>query len=247
MPKPKAIKIDLPRIDKKPEIKPILQKPIEIKNNLPDEADSLQEPPAKSTGMAVTDGESVPAVLETNLIKGEIITFFEWQKKIFTLINAILIPIFLVGAIYLGLMFYQKESQAKNLELVNKFNELTAQITKEETGIKEIIDFQNRLKLVSLIFGQHIYWTNFFRFLEDNTIKEVYFGGFNGDTSGQYTLNAMAENYNNITEQINVLKSNNQIKSVTAAGGELAPSSGDKKTKVKFDLGFSILKSIFTE
>ena len=97
------------------------------------------------------------------------------------------------------------------------------------------------------MFGQHIYWTNFFKFLEDNTIKDVYFTGFAGDTGGRYSLNALANNYGNIAEQVNVLKNNKKVTAVEAAAGELVSGDRDNATKVKFTLNFSISKSIFTE
>ena len=203
--------------------------------------------PAKVAPAAEIESEPAPLVLETNLIKGEIVSYFDWQKKIFTLVGAFLIPVFLVGVVYLGLMFYQRESQAKNLALVKKFNELTDEVKREETGAAQILSFQDELKVTSEVFGQHIYWTNFFKFLEDNTIKDVYFTGFAGDTGGGYSLNALANNYGNIAEQVNILKNNKKVTAVEAAGGELVSGDIDNATKVKFVLSFSILKSIFTE
>ncbi|MDO8592897.1 MAG: hypothetical protein Q7R92_03980 [bacterium] len=186
-------------------------------------------------------------VVETNLIKGEIITFFDWRKKIITFISVILASVFLAAAAYSALAYYQKQSQAKNQEQAKKFEDLTGKIKQEEGNLKEAADFQAKLKIVSQIFAQHLYWTDFFKFLEDNTMKDVYYSGFDGDTGGHYTLDAQAAKFSNIYEQVNLLKNNEKITEVKALGGELV--SGDEKNnaRVNFTLNFSILKKIFTE
>ncbi|OGF23618.1 hypothetical protein A3H66_02490 [Candidatus Falkowbacteria bacterium RIFCSPLOWO2_02_FULL_45_21] len=186
-------------------------------------------------------------VLETNLIKGEIITFFDWRKESVGLIKAVLIPVFLVCLIYFGLVYYQKYNQTKIEAQARELNELMENIKQEEPSFKKIIEFQNRLSLVSKIFAKHIYWTNFFKFLEDNTIKDVFFQGFSGDTGGDYSLNAVASRFSDISEQVNLLAENPKITSVETAGGKLASGGVGAKSGVAFNLSFSILNSIFIE
>ena len=191
--------------------------------------------------------ETRQRVLETNLIQGELVTFFDWRSKITITLGAILIPLFIVGAIYYSLVFYQKSSQANNLAQAQKFVELEQNIKKEETGLKEISDFQARLKIISKVFRQHLYWTNFFKFLEDNTIKDVYFINFDGDTSGNYAMDALTANYSSIAEQVNIFKNSKKITAVLAEGGEMVAGDDKNKSLVKFILNFSISKNIFTE
>lgn len=190
--------------------------------------------------------EKYPRVIETNLINGEIITFFDWHKKIIILVNAILIPIISVAAIYLGLMYYQKQNQIETKNQEHKLSQLNAEIKQAEIGLKEITDFQVRLKMVAQIFDKHIYWTKLFKFLEDNTIKDVYYTGFMGDTGGDYSLNAVALRFSNISEQVGILKNNEKVTEVRTVGGEV--TADDKENNgVKFNLDFSILNNIFTE
>lgn len=246
-PKSRPIKINLAEIFKKIKLK-IFKSPPAARAPAEKREIKIKAKPLEPKEPAQTKTEP-PEILETNLIKGEIITFFDWHKKIIVLINAILIPVFFIAVIYFGLMFYQKQNQAKIQEQAKKFNELTAEIKQEEIGLKEITKFQARLKIVSQIFAKHIYWTNFFKFLEDNTIKDVYYTGFSGDTSGGYSLNAIASRFSNISEQVGILKNNKKITDVRSVGGEFI-SGGAVKTnqaRVKFILDFSILRSIFIE
>ena len=160
--------------------------------------------------------------------------------------TAILIPALLVGLAYFGLDYYQKYSLARIKNQADKYNGLLDEIKQEEAGLAEILQFQDRLKKVSQIFSQHIYWTNFFKFLEDNTIKDVYYNNFDGDTGGRYALQANGKKLVNITEQINSLNKNSQILEALAGGGRLAGGSG-KDSAVTFELEFSITKDIFFE
>ena len=218
-------------------------KPIEAKaevKEIPKEAKIEEKKPNQPS-------EPRQRVIETNLMQGELVTFFDWRSKVMILVGAVLGPVLLIGAVYYGLVFYQKSNEAKNLAQAQKFAELEQNIAKEEAGAKEISGFEAQLKTVSKIFGQHIYWTNFFKFLEDNTIKDVYFINFDGDTSGNYLMDALAVNYGGIAGQVNAFKNDKKITAVEAEGGETV--SGDKASQslIKFILNFTVAKSIFTE
>ncbi len=239
------VKIDLAEINEEaaPKIievsrpKPVVEHRPEIK---------MKDRPLKETEPIQINVDS-PKVLETNLIKGEIITFFDWRKKSIILINAALIPVLLIGLIYLGLTYYQKQSQAQTQDQAVKLDRLEEELRLAELGLEEITDFQSRLETVSKIFSQHIYWTNFFKFLEDNTSQDVYYAGFSGDTSGNYPLSAMALRFSNISEQVDIFRNNQKVAGVKTTGGEFLPGDAGSRTGVKFDLNLSIFKSIFTE
>ena len=83
--------------------------------------------------------------------------------------------------------------------------------------------------------------------MEDNTIKDVYFVNFDGDTGGDYAMGASAADYNSIAEQVNTFKNNEKISAALAEGGELAAGNDKNKSLVKFVLNFTIGKNIFTE
>ncbi|MDD4271880.1 MAG: hypothetical protein PHF50_03690 [Patescibacteria group bacterium] len=235
---PKIIQLPKPEVIKLTEIKPAAEPEVkspEVKEIKFEESKPIQ--PDESRGR----------VIETNLIQGELVTFFDWRSKTAALAGAILIPILIVAAVYYGLSFYQKSSQANNLAQAEKFAELEKNIAKEESGVKEVHDFQAKLKIISKVFSQHIYWTNFFKFLEDNTIKDVYFVDFKGDTGGNYAMNALAASYSSIAEQVNAFKNNRKITVVEAGGGEMVAGDDKEKFLVKFVLNFSVLKNIFIE
>ncbi|MFH0956001.1 MAG: hypothetical protein V1801_02200, partial [Candidatus Falkowbacteria bacterium] len=232
--------IKLPKVE---EIKPVV-KPLAPAQPIIQEKEKSVEVKEIKKEIKIEEPEPIhkneirQRVLETNLIQGELVTFFDWRSKIVILASAILMPIFVVGAVYYGLAFYQKSNQAKNLAQAQKFVELEQNIIKEESGLKEIFDFEAQLKTVSRVFGQHLYWTNFFKFLEDNTIKDVYFIDFKGDTSGNYIMDALAANYSSISKQVNIFKNNKKITAAEAEGGEMVTGDDTNESLVKFILNF---------
>jgi len=235
---PKVEEIKPAAIKPPPVVKPISkfdEKPIEIKETKIEKKEPVEQ------------NEIRQRVIETNLIQGEIITFFDWRSKIIILASAILIPVFVVAAIYYGLIFYQKSNQAKNLAQAEKFAELEQNIAKEEAGLAGISDFEVKLKTVSKVFEKHLYWTNFFKFLEDNTIKNVYFSNFDGDTSGSYVMEALAVDYGSISEQVDAFKNNKEVTAVEAEGGDMVSGNNKSQTLIKFVLNFTVQKNIFIE
>ncbi|MFH1233181.1 MAG: hypothetical protein V1649_00830 [Patescibacteria group bacterium] len=187
-----------------------------------------------------------PDIMETNLIKNEIIAYFDWKGKISVLINVIILSCSLVGIVYGGLLFWQKQKAGDvgdKEALIEKNITLEAQTAQTEKDIKEIIIFQNKLKAVGILLNNHTYWTNFFKFLEDNTIADVFYAGFSGDTNGKYTFGAMARNYASISRQINTMKANSDVISVKADGGKIAGRG--EASGVNFSLNLEINPNIF--
>lgn len=218
----------------------------EIKNHAAETVKSVQADKPEIVASAIAEEKNYK-ILKTNLIHGEIVTFFDWRSKLIISAIAVFVPVFMIAAAYFSLGFYQKNSRLKNSEQARIFADLEKKIAEEESGIGEMLNFQEKLKIVSQVFEKHIYWTDFFKFLEDNTIKNVYFTSFDGDTSGNYIMEALASDYGSISEQVRVFKSNKKITFVEAAGGETVSGDGENKSMVKFDLKFSILNGIFTE
>ena len=187
-----------------------------------------------------------PDILETNLIKDEIIFFFNWRKGIMQLSIAVLVACLAISVVYGGLDFWQKQKEEEIRKIAQKFVELNQQIRQAEQGVDEILVWQRKLILVSTLFDNHIYWTNFFKFLEDNTLVDVYFpGGFSGDSSGNYNLSAVGVNYNTIHQQVKTLKILDQVVKVSVTSGSFTPTGEDSQSSISFNLELSVNPEIF--
>ena len=139
-------------------------------------------------------------VLEVNLVKGEIVKFFDWQRGILIILVAVFATMTVLSMAYWGISWWESSSQSeKNNNYLQQYYKLSKQIRNESASyFCKVLAFKNKLDQVNFLLERHIYWTNFFSFLEDNTLSNVYFSGFSGMVNGTYSLSAVTDNFDAI-------------------------------------------------
>jgi hypothetical protein len=164
-----------------------------------------------------------PKLLETNLIKGELTAFFNWKKGVALLSIYIFAAGLIIAAIYGGLVFWGEKKKGAEIVISDKLDALNSKIKPLEEEAEKIIITQKRIAAAAGLLTGHIYWNNFFKFLEDNTLAEVYYlGGFSGDNKGEYSLSASANDFRSILEQVNLLRANEYVSDVSVNGGDVS-------------------------
>jgi len=188
-----------------------------------------------------------PDILESNLIKGEITFFFDWRKGVIKLSIAIIIACLVIGSVYAGLIYWQQQQDEESQRIAERLSSLNEEIKLAEEGLDETLAFQNKLLLVSSLLDSHIYWTNFFKFLEENTLVDVYFqgGGFSGNTSGNYNFSAIGVNYNTIYQQIKALKKSEQVIKAQTTSGSFSVAETGGQSKVNFNIELVLRPELF--
>ncbi len=193
-------------------------------------------------------------VFDINLAKEEVTIFIDWQENINFLITCLLVPVFVIGFLYAGLIFWQTQKISRNSMYVGEIAELRQKQIEAERGIEDIITFQKKLKIAQDLLDKHIYWTNFFEFLEKNTLRDVYYSGISGNTDGVYTFDAKGNDFSSITEQVKVFRNNSYVKEVSVNAGNISSSykkieddNGQlpKNSKVGFNINLVLDKAIF--
>jgi hypothetical protein len=96
------------------------------------------------------------------------------------------------------------------------------------------------------LLNNHLYWSNFFSWLEKNTLSSVKYGGFSGDLSGLYTLGASAQSFADVSWQVknflnDPLTRQVEVMSASATKGKNKGQSGI----VNFDLVLQVKPEIF--
>lgn len=181
--------------------------------------------------------------IKPNLIKNQEVVFFNWHENFLVLGLSLMMCCLTVGLLYVGLLIWQKERLDTTQVALQNSKVIDQQIALGEQEATEIKVFTQKLNLVSSLLDNHVYWSNFLKFLEDNTLKDVYFSSFSGDLSGNYTLPAYAKNLEAISLQLEVMKVYPKIKSLTPDTGE---KTADGKA-LEFNLGMSIDPTIFVK
>ncbi|MCU0679152.1 MAG: hypothetical protein MUC28_01735 [Planctomycetes bacterium] len=201
------------------------------------------EKPANKYVSYEDDRWQAPKVIKTNLIEGEAVSFVNWQGNIRGAIAGLLIAVFLIGLAYGGLLVWEMRALEKSQAITIETENLKQKIAKAESELTNINVFQKKLSQISSLLDNHIYWTNFFTFIEANVLPEVSFlGGFSGDTTGQYVLSAVADKYSRITDQVTVLNRQDQVLEASVDKGDL--SVGDQEKSVAPEVTFSLKLSL---
>lgn len=168
-----------------------------------------------------------PKILEVNLIKEEERLEFDWKKGIRSLLFALGVTIFIIVELYLGLDWWQKDEEARLEEVKAEMNKVSKEVAEFRNSAADALAYQEKTLEVDRLLGEHIYWTNFFKWLETNTLSTVSFGSFSGTDDGQYTLAGKAGSFAEVSWQIQQLASDPLVLHVES----MTVSSGEERTR----------------
>ena len=185
-------------------------------------------------------------ILATNLIHGEITTVFDWHKNLPIFIFFIVLAGLLLAGAYQGLVAWETKRIAEINADNQRFNDLRNRISLEEQGVDEIMNMQKKLGAIGSLLDRHIYWSSFFAFLEKNTLADISFGGFGGDTSGLYTLGGTARDFKALADQLITFKADPMVTRAGSRGGK-AQLDLNGSGSIVFDLELLVKKDLFNK
>ena len=188
-----------------------------------------------------------PKILKTNLIRGEVTTFIDWQKNFLVLGASFLLAVLIIVVVYVGLVFWEIKEIEKAQELDDELRVLSQSIIKTEEEIKSVDIFESKLALANTLLDNHIRWTKYITFLEENLLQNVYLtSGINTEVNSDYSLSLKGGSYSDIEEQIKVFKRNESVKDVWVKSGKLADAQKDElliNRGVNFSLNFELVNN----
>lgn len=187
-----------------------------------------------------TDDFFNPKVLEVNLVKDEISVEFNWSRHLLSLFLAIFVAALLVAEIYYGLDWWQKQEEEKTVALKIELDKVSQEIKNINRNAKDFVSFKEKLELTKKMADTHIYWTNFFDWLEKNTLNSVNYQGFSGDISGEYSLSATARTFSDISWQVKTFKDNKYVISAEVDSGSSGKSDKEGEVSGGSSVSFSI-------
>jgi hypothetical protein len=195
-------------------------------------------------GSEVEENRKRFRVLEVNLVKDEITKYFDWQKAILIILVSVFISMTLLSLTYWGISWWGSNRRYdQNNAYLQNYYKVNKEIKDLEPQVNEVLKFKGRLDLASFLLERHIYWTNFFTFLEKDTLTNVYFANFSGDTSGSYSLLATTDSLDAVDAQVKKFMANPYVEKVSAGGVSIGGGKG--KAVVTFSLSFSLNPKIF--
>jgi len=124
------------------------------------------------------------------------------RSRLLFLIVAIIVisGLFFISRLYGNWHFNKLESQVEYLK--REIVLLEAQSAPFLEDRDDIAALTNKAATVQKVLNNHIYWTNFFNFLEVYTVPDVYFGDFSAQAEGSIKLMATSRNLMSLAQQI---------------------------------------------
>lgn len=213
---------------------------------VPDTAKSAVKSASKTASKTVS-GNGPSLTLKTNLIKEDVTTFVDWQKNIILLLIGLIFVALVIGSMYAYLVLKEHQAEKEKQVLSADIQVLQEQIKQAQTNIKEADDFQKKLNLAADLLDKHIYWSEFFKFIEDNTLANTFYSGaFSGDNQGSYQFSVEAKSYQDVDDQIRVFKANPLVLEANVSGAALAQDKeGASGGKVTYSLGLVLSPEVF--
>jgi hypothetical protein len=187
-----------------------------------------------------------PKILEVNLVKGQAFISFDWHKGLVVLFLVLALAAALVAEIYFGLDWWETQELTKAQNLSAQTAATNAEVVQLKQQINAALNYKAKSADFSALVANHIYWTNFFGWLEKNTLSTVKYNGFSGDLSGTYTLAATAPTYADVSWQAKALLNDSWTEKVEVLSAAAAKCSNrNQPGAVGFNLTLQVNPRIF--
>lgn len=102
---------------------------------------------------------------------------------------------------YAGILIYGQLLRNNLIPISRELKEINAKITEIEQQSKELIVFQAKLAAIKSLFDDHVYWTTFFKRLEETTLPEVVYTSIAVSPDMSVSLSGAATNYTTLGRQ----------------------------------------------
>ena len=205
-----------------------------------------------------------PKILEVNLIREETQKEFNWRRGSKVLGAALGVSLLIAAEFYFGLKWWQQDEEARLAATKADVDRVAQDVSDFRKKSAPLLFYRERTQEAGNLLVNHIYWTNFFSWLEKNTLSTVTFGGFTGKDDGVYVLSGVAGSYADVSWQAKVLRADPLTKKVdittvntsggksaedlakeAAQGGKAATSTSTSTPSFSFELKLEVNPEIF--
>lgn len=181
-----------------------------------------------------------PKILEVNLIRDEMPAVFELKKHAGSLFFAILVTVLFVAEIYLGLNWWSTYENSRLEKSQTRFNTVSEEIRQMKSASDQVNAFKQRVDLADSLLSRHVYWSNFFTWLESNTLSSVNYKSFDGTVDGEYELEATTNAFRDISWQSRLLLADPNVISAHVDSGSGERSENEEGVVEDGAISFSI-------
>lgn len=196
----------------------------------------------------IKNGEISSHFLDVNLIPDKLLAELKPGTKIRSLIIIAIIALAFVLLVYAGMLWYQFHLVNKALATQEEIKKIEQEINSYKPWQEQALAFNQKVEDITKVLDKHIYWTNFFSLLEQNTLPDVYYQNLSGDISGTFTLSAVAPSYEHVSQQIAVFNQADfvsQVSATTASASQNTDEQSQGNAEIKFNITITVEPEVF--
>jgi hypothetical protein len=196
----------------------------------------------EQTTVSAFDG---PRVLESNLIKKDPGNNKLLERNLLAL-SFLVVPVLFLFLVNFVINQTQKRINLE-LEVVNRdIANFSKDVSDIKNGSQAAIQFQKKVANINNLLNKHVYWTNFFEYLEKNTLSEVFYkGGFSGSLDYQYSLKASTANFTLAEKQVIQFLSDSLTQTASIEKAAVVGGGQSANKNVDFDIKLSVKPALF--
>lgn len=155
--------------------------------------------------------------------------------------------IFLISVVFIFqlILDYRKGELRKTGAVLAEENEkLKNEIQKYLKYKDSAYDMDIKMAKVGYLLDKHIYWSNLFKFLEENTLENVYYLNFESGGTKQISLQARTTTFDNLSKQYGLFSSLSELESVKIDSGT-SIKGADGEGYVQFNVILTFKEEFF--
>lgn len=185
-------------------------------------------------------GATLDSEIKTNLIDSDnVVTFIDWKSGVSFFISYFLLLVFFVIGSLVYISFMEREEKKNVDSYEEQISAIQKSILIEEKKVEEGLVLQERILATEYLIDNHVYWSQFFDFIEKNTLESVYYDSFSGELEAEFSFNGTADrDYFNATEQVKLLKKNKNV--LNAQVDSFSLQEDEEDSNVSFSLELSL-------
>lgn len=186
-------------------------------NQAPANGAANQAPPAPSSPAPTNEGSGVfGGGLKVSLMPEDESQQGSGLRRWLIILFAVLfLQTIATGGGYLYLSNLEANRAEERVNLEQQINKVGTEIKQAQAEAAQAAQFAARAQIADSLLDDHLFWTNFFKYLGSKTKKNVTYLNFAGDIETQtISIDAIAKTYRDVAEQIVALREDEAIEEV---------------------------------
>lgn len=152
------------------------------------------------------------------------------QTPLYRLLRSGVLMVMTCALVYLAMVGYQAFFIWRTHNTLAELTDIDNQILTYRQLQSDINVTTNQLTAIQDLLNDHLYWSQWFTFLEQNTLPTVYYSSFSGSDNGTMNLQVIAPDFTTVSQQIAAFRALPEVTDVTVTTAARSDTSFSEAT-----------------